>query len=238
MRRHYSAAQVAETADGFAVTLDGKPLRTPGGRALAVGHHPLAVAVAGEWLAQGDTILPETMPLTQLTATMIDRVVPARAAVSDRVVAYAQSDLLCYRASEPDDLVERQQRVWQPLFDWAAARMGVHLAVTRGVMPISQPAAAVTGLRRVIDTYDAVRLTVLQSVVAATGSLLLGLAVVEGRLRAGEAFAASAVDETFQSELWGEDSEASRRRNVLRRDVEAAARFLALCAPQPLSPTR
>ncbi len=229
MKKIYTHVAVAKTAEGFGIALDGRPLRTPGGRPLAVVHELLATAIAAEWAAQNEVILPETMPMTQLASTALDRVVPNRQAIIDQLVNYGGTDLLCYRAANPRDLTERQEDVWQPLVDWVSVDLGAELVVTSGVVPIAQPESSLAALRRIIEAYDDFRLAALQSAVAAMGSLILGLALTEGRIGADDAFRASQLDETYQIEFWGEDEEARLRREGLRKDVAAAAHFLELC---------
>jgi chaperone required for assembly of F1-ATPase len=229
MKRFYSQAAVAQSDEGYTITLDGKTVRTPAGRTLMVQHAPLAEAIADEWLAQGETIHPHSMPLSQLASTALDRVIPNRGVIVSQLVNYAGTDLLCYRAEAPRDLVERQDRLWQPLVDWVTASFGVELRVTCGVIPVAQPDATLLRLGEVLARYDDMQITALQSAVAAMGSLLLGLALVEQRLTAEESFAVSQLDETYQIELWGEDPEAARARAALRKDIAAAWRFLELC---------
>lgn len=228
MKRFYSLAAVVQSDEGYTIALDGKTVRTPAGRVLTVRHAPLAEAIAGEWLAQGETIRPDSMPLSQLASTALDRVIPNRPAIVSQLVNYAGTDLLCYRAEGPRDLVERQERLWQPLVDWVTATFGVELRVTRGVIPVEQPEGTLRSLEEILGRYDDLQITALQSAVAAMGSLFLGLALVEGRLSAEESFAASQLDETYQIELWGEDAEAGRAREALRKDIASAWRFLEL----------
>jgi chaperone required for assembly of F1-ATPase len=164
-------------------------------------------------------------------ATALDRVGPMRAQAVDELVRYGGTDLLCYRAAEPPDLVERQTAMWQPLLDWAELRFAARLAVTAGLMPQPQPADTLDALRRAVEPVEALGLTGLLAATGAAGSLILALALREGRLSADEAWALSQLDETFQIERWGEDDEATRRRARLRADLLAAGRFLALAAP-------
>ncbi len=228
MKRLYKAAAVVETADGFGISLDAKPVNTPAGARLSVPTRGLAEAIAAEWSAQGERVVPATMPLMQLATTALDRVAPARARTLDQLVRYGETDLLCYRADAPPDLVERQTAMWQPLVDWAATRFGAALAVTAGMMPQAQPAAALAGLRRPLEAMSALSLTGLLAATGTAGSLILGLALQAGRITAEEAWALSQLDETFQIERWGEDDEAARRRAALRDELLAAERFLAL----------
>lgn len=232
IKRFYKEAGIAAAADGgFTVTLDGRPVRTPAGAPLTLPSVDLAEAVAAEWQAQGKHVEPTTMLLMQLSATALDRIPPHRDAVIEELLQFAATDLLCYHAHEPRDLIDRQIRQWQPLLDWAMTRFDAPLCVTSGVMPVPQPDEALGALRRAIAALDLWRLTVLQAATAATGSLVLGLALVEGRLDAEAAFAASQLDELYQIELWGDDAEAESRRRRLRDDIVAAGRLVELLPP-------
>ena len=227
-RRFYRTATVAEATDGFHVDLDGRPVRTPAGKPLVLPTLALARTIAEEWLAQTDEIRPETMPITSLATTAIDRVAPRRAAVIDALLDYGDSDLLCYRADEPSELVARQQACWQPVLDWAAERWGVRLRVTTGIMPVRQPPEALIALRRAVDARDPLELTALAAAVPLCGSLVLGLALVDGGLDADRVFEAAHLDRIFQIERWGEDDELSTTFGCVRAELLDAATFLAL----------
>ncbi|BBK30241.1 chaperone required for assembly of F1-ATPase [Stella humosa] len=228
MRRVYKLVAVTAEADGHQVRLDGRPLRTPGRQALLLPHAALAAAIAGEWDAQTDKVRPATMPMTQLAATAIDRVLPDPAAMADAIARFGASDLLCYRAQEPAALVQRQHAVWQPLLDWAALEHDAALHVAHGVMPVDQPPAALAALRAAVGRIDPWRLAALSVLTPAAGSLVIALAVVLGRLDAETAWAASQLDETFQIEAWGEDAEAAERRRALLAEMAEVERFIAL----------
>nr|WP_142848683.1 ATP12 family protein [Telmatospirillum sp. J64-1] len=228
MKRFYKQAGVAEAEGGFAVTLDGRSVRTPMGQPLTLPSRGLAEAIAEEWGAQAQEVAPETMPCMQLASTALDRIEAQKDEIIGQLMKYAGTDLLCYRADQPQELIKRQDILWQPLLDWVAARWGVQMAVTRGIIPVEQSPEAIDSLRQVVLAYDNWQLSALQSATAAAGSLIIALALVEGRLSAAEAFAVSQVDETWQIEQWGEDPEATRRRAALEADVHGAARFLSL----------
>jgi chaperone required for assembly of F1-ATPase len=191
----------------------------------------LAEAVAAEWEAQGDTVRPETMPLTQLAATAIDSIEAERAGVIAALVAYGASDLVCYRAAHPLDLAARQDAQWGPLLQWAETTLGVRLAVTRDVFPLPQPQAATEALHGVVAALGTFELAALASIVQISASLVIGLALIKGRLDAETAFSAAMLDEQYQAARWGEDAWASARAAGLRAEVFAAARFLALARP-------
>jgi chaperone required for assembly of F1-ATPase len=228
LRRFYKDVTVKSVAERFAIALDGKELRTPAKKSLFAPNAALADALADEWRAQGEQIDPLTMPLNRLLNAAIDRIDSAKAAVIDQLMAFAESDLLCYRAAEPADLVERQRNEWDPLLGWVRDRFGVHLSVRSGIMPFAQPGRALAALRAHLETRDIFVLAGLGDITALLGSLALGLAVAEGRIAAEEAFALSQLDELWQESRWGRDDEAEIRRQSLGRDVLAAGRLLEL----------
>jgi chaperone required for assembly of F1-ATPase len=228
MKRFYREAIAIAKGHGFAVLLDGKALQTPAKTELTAPSRALAEAIAAEWQRQGDTIRPLALPLTRLVSTAIDRATPRRAAVIAEIAKYAETDLLCYRAAEPPELVARQDATWQKLLDWAEERYDSPLAVTQSITPIPQAPAALAALQRAVGAYDAMMLVALHLATSACGSLILGLALIEGRLSPEEAFAAAELDESFQIERWGEDSEQTKRRAGLQEDIALAARFAGL----------
>jgi chaperone required for assembly of F1-ATPase len=233
VKRFYQAVAIAAAAGGHRLLLDGRPLRTPGRRELILPSAALAEALADEWRAQDETIRPDAMPLTRLANTAQDRMPELRAAAIDEAVGYAGTDLLCYRAATPLALVERQQRLWQPLLDWAASAFGTRLAVTTTLLPVTQPDAALRGLRAAVEAQGDWPLVGLHAATTALGSLVLGLALTRGRIDAEQALAASLLDELFEIERWGKDAETERRHGALRREVESAARFLDRLGVRP-----
>ena len=228
-KRFYKTAAAVETdGGGFRIELDGRAVRTPAGRSFVLAARALADAVAAEWAAQEDDILPASMPMTQLAYTALDHVASNRAEVIEQVVKYGKTDLLCYRAEAPPELVEQQARAWQPLLDWLREAHGVALVVTEGITPVAQSADVAEGLTRAVEPLDDLVLTALASAVHSSGSVVIGLAMLAGRLDAEQAFEVSQLDETHQISQWGEDHEAMARRDFLRAELGAAARFFEL----------
>jgi len=227
-RRVYKQARAAEAQDGFRVLLDEKPLVTPAKAPVILPARRLAQSIAAEWRKQGERIEPATMPLTRLAFTIIDRVARARVAVVDAIVAYAGSDLLCHRAGEPEGLIARQTAAWDPILDWAAEECGIRLAPVAGVMPRTQPTETLNIFRQEIENESDFVLGALADMTALTGSAILALAVLRGRLSVQEGWAAAHVDEDWQIAQWGEDEEAARRRQMRWLDMQAAARLVEL----------
>lgn len=228
LERGFQAVAVGPCDGGFALTLDRRRLLTPMRTPIVVPGAALAEAIATEWRTQGRKIAPATMPLTRIAFTALDRVAARRAEVVEELTAYAGTDMLCYRADEPEELVRRQEAVWQPLLDWLAVRFQAPLVATRGIVPLPQPAASLAALARALGALDNLRLAAVAVTAAAAGSLAIALALAEARLDAEAAFAAAELDAIHQMERWGEDSEAARRRAEIRSDLEAAERFLRL----------
>lgn len=230
-RRFWRAVAVAPHGDGFGVLLDGRPLHTPARSVLVLPRRTVAEAVAQEWSAQGDTVDPETLPLTRLANTAQDRVARAAEPVIDEVAGYGGTDLLCYRAPHPAALAARQAGAWDGPLAWVRARHGAALVCVAGLMHVAQPPESLSRLRAAVAAHAALQgplgLVALAELVALSGSLVLGLAVAEGALQPDAAWAASRVDETFQIEQWGEDAEA--RAAALRREA-AFGRAAWLCA--------
>jgi chaperone required for assembly of F1-ATPase len=228
MRRFYRHAVPLAVAAGFGVALDGRLVRTPARRDLVVPTSVLAAAIAGEWNAQRDEVRRAEMPLTRLAGLTLDRDPSRRDALVSETANYAGTDLVCYRTADQPALAARQQAVWQPLLDWAAWHYRAPLNVTAGVIPTRQPEASLAAYAAAVAAQDDFALTALYNLTAACGSLVIALALVEGRLDAGAAFAASQLDESFQIEAWGEDAEQQQRRRALAAEIAAAARFLSL----------
>jgi chaperone required for assembly of F1-ATPase len=227
-RRFYKSATSTPVEGGWGILLDSKALRSPAKRPFVLPTRALAEAIAGEWQAQGEKVQPSSMPLMQFAATAIDRLADDRSALIEEIAGYACSDLVCYRAEEPPSLVRRQEETWQPLVAWVAERYDVALNVTTGIMAVEQPAYALATFRRVLETCDLFALTALAGATGSAGSLVIALALAEGRLGPDEATDAALLDELFQAERWGSDPEAERRRAAIRADLHAAKRFHTL----------
>ncbi|WP_156681416.1 ATP12 family chaperone protein [Sphingomonas profundi] len=232
MKRFYTEVTVAGEADGHAIRLDGRAVRTPARAPLALPTAALAEAIAGEWRAQGDVIDPRAMPLTGLANAAIDRVGPARDTFVRDLAGYAETDLLCYRAESPASLVARQAAEWDALLDWARHRYDVTFTIVTGIIHRPQPPATVARLAEAVAARDAFALAGLSPLVTIGGSLVTALALIEGAIAAEAAFATTHLDELWQVEQWGEDALAADARAARERDFLAAARFVALAAEQ------
>lgn len=227
MKRFYRDVSLAPAeGGGWQVLLDARVLKSPAKAPFVLPTAALAEAIAQEWREQGDKVSPASMPVMQLAATCVDRVAVQRQGVIDGVAAYGATDLLCYHAEYPQELVRRQARLWQPLLEWADERYQARLHPTAGIVPRSQDPAALQALTLAVAGLDDWRLCGLQNAVSVTGSLVLGLALLERRIDADEAFDLSELDAAFQIEQWGEDAEAAARRAELRRDLDATTRYL------------
>jgi chaperone required for assembly of F1-ATPase len=231
-KRFYTEAGVAEAEDGHRLVLDGRPARTPGRRLLAVPQAAVARALAEEWGAQDEVIDPARMPLTRLVNTALDGVAERREAVAGDIAAYAGSDLLAYRAGEPARLVAAQAAAWDPVLAWVHEKFGAPFVLSEGVMHVRQPEASLAAIRAAVAAVESpLALAGLHVMTTLTGSVLLALAVLHGRLAPEEAWAAAHVDETYQAGVWGRDEEAEARRAVRKAEFDAAARLAALTGP-------
>ena len=228
-KRFYAKAGVAETEGGFAVTLDGRPIKTPSGRIVAVPSRAIAEAMAGEWEAQAETIDPLTMPLTRLANSVVEAVVDRVPTVRDDIAKYLRSDLLFYRAGHPDGLVGREAAHWDPVLSWARDALGAHFILAEGVMHVSQPEAALVAARDALP-QDAWSVAALHVVTTLTGSALLALALYHGVRDPDQVWAAAHVDEDFNAEQWGADEEVVARTAARKVDFDAAVAILKALA--------
>jgi chaperone required for assembly of F1-ATPase len=229
LKRFYKIVDVAERDGAFAVLLDGKPIKTPARQPLELPTQALADAIVQEWKEQGVRIAHETMPLTRLAYGAIDGA-SQRARLVEESLKYARSDLLCYRAEMPPELIVRQARDWNPLLEWARVELRARLNTTRGIGHIEQPAESLAALEARLKSLDDYALVATQAAIAILGSAVLGLALALGRLTPADAFALSRLDEEFQAEKWGRDAEADERADLLLTDLEAAGRFIRLAS--------
>jgi chaperone required for assembly of F1-ATPase len=224
-RRFYEHATVGEATDAHPVLLDGRPVRTPARNTLAAPSRALAEAIAAEWEVQKDRIDPAWMPLTRLANTIVDGVAAAPSGVAKEIEKYFGSDLLLYWADQPEGLVQRQTLHWDPVLAWARDTLGARFVRSEGVVFVAQPEQALAAARAAIPA-DPWRLGAVHAIATLTGSALLALAVVRGRLSAQEAWAAAHVDEDWQMERWGQDELALERRAFRFAEMQAAATVL------------
>lgn len=228
MKRFWRNAAAVEVAGGWGVELDGKPLRTPARKPLAVPTEALGAAIAQEWNSAGETVEPRAMPLTGLASAAIDRVAGDCERFAAELARYAEADLACYRAAAPSPLVERQARAWDSLLNRARRRFDVDFATTSAVMHVAQPEATTRRLTHEIAALDPFRLAGLAPLVTIGGSLVAALAILESAINPAQAWEAVTVDERWQLEQWGADAEAEAALEGRRRDFFAAVRFLEL----------
>lgn len=226
MKRFYKQAEAGTAPGGFVVRLDGKPIKTVMQHSLIMASRGLAEAIANEWQAQGKDVIPASMPLMQLATTMADKVRGAdRAAMNIEILKFGASDLVCYFAASPPDLVKRQEQHWLPLLDWLAREHGAKLEHIAGIKYHNQPPESLEKLNGIIIGLGPEDFTVMQAATALTGSVVIALALAEGYLDAASAHEAACVDELYQLEKWGEDQLARKRLDHIKVELEAIARF-------------
>jgi chaperone required for assembly of F1-ATPase len=243
-QRFYKSVTVAhlppsDAPDGahWRILLDDRPLRTPAKLQFCVPTRALADAIAAEWSAQNGYIDPATMPLTKLANSAIDGVRGREDLIRADIVKYAASDLLCYRADSPRELVQRQAQAWDPILTWTQATLGARFAVSAGVMPVPQTQAALATVALALEHCDNFTLAALHVLTTLLGSALLALAHARGRLSAEDAWTAAHVDEDWQIGQWGEDADAAARRSHRLQELLVASRMLTLAGETVASPS-
>ena len=226
-KRFYTEVAVAPVGEGFGLTLDGKPIHTPARSRLVVPTRKLAEALAEEWRAQGEVINPATMPKTRLVNTALDGVSHEKEAVAAEIAKFAGSDLVCYRAGQPESLIAEQNAAWNPILDYFREKYSARFLCAEGVMFVAQSPESLAAILRLVreqgESGDgALRLAALHVMTTLTGSALIALALVEGGMDFDAAWAAAHVDEDHQMRLWGADDEALARRAARLAEMRAA----------------
>jgi chaperone required for assembly of F1-ATPase len=224
VKRFYAEVTVAPGDGGHAIHLDGRAVKTPKRALLVLPTRALADAVAAEWAAQGEEILPGTMKLTGLANAAIDVVGTEVAAM---IGGYAETDALVYRG-EDSALLAQQAAMWNPLLDQAEQRWGVQFTLASGIVHVAQPADTVAALRSAVAALNAWRLAALSPLTTIGGSLVVALGVENGEIDAGTGWAAVTLEEVFQEQRWGIDADAVKTRTLKEQDWLAAAQFAAL----------
>lgn len=227
-KRFWKEASVGEVDGGFTILLDGRTVKTPAKAALVMPTRVMAEAAAAEWQAQEDEVLPLTMPVTRSANAAIDKVAIQHGEVADMLAAYGGTDLLCYRADSPQELIERQAKAWQPLLDWAEAELNAPLRVASGVIHVDQPEASLKNLSREVHALSNFELAAFHDLVAMSGSLVIGFAIIRGFAPAENLWQVSRLDETWQEEQWGVDEEAADLAETKRVQFLHADRFFRM----------
>lgn len=225
-KRFWKDVLVAQDAGGFAIHLDGRPVRTPAKSLLIVPTRAFADLIAQEWRDQGEVLDPTIMPATRTANVAIDKVATKMGEVIAHLLEYGGSDLLCYRATGPEELIRRQAENWDPLLDWSARTLGAPLQTAQGVMPIAQPAQSIEQFRSEILGFSAFELAAFHELVSLSGSLVLSLAVSREVLPAAKAWELSRLDEQYQQDQWGEDEEATQAAQVKGAAFDSASQML------------
>ncbi len=234
MKRFYKKVSVLAEGSGFQVYLDSRGIVTPLKKPLIAATVELADAIAAEWEGQGEIIKPDTMPLTQLLNTQIDKIEGSdKTAMTERLAEYAGSDPLCYFAPTPADLTARQEKTWKPLIEWAKKSAHMPLIMTVSATHQPQPETVRKQALALMNAFSAPMLTAFQAAVGVCGSFVAALAMIQGHISPEEAYKAALLEELYQAEKWGGDPEAERRRKAIHDELEAVHRFLTLSRQNP-----
>lgn len=209
----------------YGITLDGKSIKTPLGKQLAVPSELLAWAIAAEWDQQTTLLQPAQMPLMTLCCTAMDQVAGNPQFYRDLSLRYLPTDTTCFWVDAGEDrvLFRNQQDLWQGLHEYCELVMGGKPAVAMGASEglimsrardnkefgLPHPSILIEKAREWVDSLDAWHLCALHSVASESKSFLVGMAVVLSLDETNpfydlkKAVAASRVEEEFQIEIWG-----------------------------------
>jgi chaperone required for assembly of F1-ATPase len=224
----WSDVAVAATDGGYQVLLDGRGLKTPAKATLVVPTQKFADEIAAEWQSLDDKVDPEKLALTKLANAAIDKVAVQSEPIRVMLAEYATTDLLCYRATSPKGLADKQQQIWQPLLEWFSENHNVRLAVGCGVMPIRQPTEVLGACSALLEKYSDFELAAVYDLITLSGSFVIGIATASEKITVSKAWAASRIDEEWQIDEWGKDEDASTLAKTRQEAFERAAFVLSL----------
>lgn len=235
MKRFYKLVSVDAVQNGFEIHLDGRTIKTPMKNILSAPSRKLADKIMTEWAAQEESIRPDTMPITQILSTRIDKVENERSAMEPIILAYLDTDLVCYHADKSDELRARQDSIWGVSLNWFAEKYGGALSVTTGLAALKQPQELHDAVRENVLAFDDDHFTILQLVCAMSGSIVLALAFVHGVVDARHVFDATRIEEQYKDELYdaekyGPDPAQDKKDKAMLRDLIAAEDYLKLIA--------
>jgi chaperone required for assembly of F1-ATPase len=231
-KRFYTDVAIKPHEGRFAITLDGRIARTPARHVLSLPTEAAAAVLSTEWQAQVEEINPAKMPATKLVNAALDHVSVQMAEVAADISKYVMSDLVCYRAGEPEGLVAMQAQAWNPVLEWANLRLGVRLKLAEGILFQAQPTEAESAMRRAVEGFsDPIALAALHVMTTLSGSCLIALMAAEGVLSLEVAFSAASIDEQWSAKVWGEDGEAVQRMALRREEFGTALSLLRAVTP-------
>lgn len=228
MKRFYSSVTIDPVEGGFALLLDGRPVKTPGRARLVLPSAAMAQAVADEWAGQGEEIIIATMPMTGFANAAIDRIAPDPARFIGDIAAYGETDTLCYRADPGDPLAARQQHEWEPILEWAEHRYDIRLIRVAGIVHQPQSTHSLSRLISVVAACDPYVLAGLSTIASIGGSLVSSLAMLEQAFDSETIWRAVCLEELWQEELWGADGEAETTRALRKAAFDDAFRFCCI----------
>lgn len=232
-KRFYKEVTVSELDDGsFQILLDGRTLKTPAKNQLTVPTKALADLLAGEWEAQSEVVDPATMPISRHVNTAIDGIASDTQAVFDDILGFSANDLLCYRADEPEALIERQKEKWDDVLDWVSNELGANFEVTSGIIHVEQPREAISAFGAALRNFESpIEIAALHTLTSLTGSAVLALALGYKAFEIDDVWEKCNLDELWTAEQWGDDEEAIERRENRFKELKAA--FATLHAAKP-----
>ena len=225
MKRFYKDVTVARTDLGWTVSLDGRPIKTQGGQPQVAPSEKLAEMLAREWRDQGEEIDAGAFRYRDMTDYALDVVSRDKPSLVEKLIGYAETDTLCYRADPEEALYRRQHEVWEPILAGLESREGVALHRISGILHRPQAEESLAKLRARLEALDAFTLAALEQTTSLAASLCIGLETLEDGADGEALWDAANLEEDWQADLWGRDWEAEERRAKRKADFLAAMEF-------------
>ncbi|EIW60758.1 ATP12-domain-containing protein [Trametes versicolor FP-101664 SS1] len=233
LKRFWKSVGIDKQQGGYAVTLDSRPLKTPGGNPMIIPPQKRLVAalVASEWENQDTVLKPHALPMTSIVSRAIDAFRDdenTRNEVRAQLLKYFETDTIFYHADEPAALVKLQEEHWNPILDWAKKTFGVDIVVSNSLVVPSQSPETMKKFEDILAQFSPWEMAAMERATYSSKSFLIGLALVMRRLDVDQAAQAAHVEVNSQIELWGEVEDTHDvDYHDMRRQLGSAACLLA-----------
>lgn len=227
MKKFWKKIEIRQSSSKkFHLLLDNKKLTTPMKKELVLPSEILVNEVLREWDQNSDNINIDDLVFYGVLSTAIDKVNLKKDAYVNDIIDFIDTDLICYRAESPNDLIALQNKSWNPILLLIEKYIDVKIKVFKGVMPSNQDQKVHTEIKKLISNLSDVQISVLHRITNLIGSIFLSLCILKKDLLKEDAFECSFLDELWQAKNWGHEEDASIKRNKIRLELNRLIHFV------------
>ena len=229
MKKFWKIVQVKKKLkNSFEILLDKRILKTPMQKDLIFSNYKIAKETALEWDIDEKEINTENMVFYGLISTAIDKISNDKVSYIDNVLGFINTDLICYRADKPNELIDLQNSSWNPIISFIKKYIDVELKFFIGVMPSKQSLEIFNRLKTLINSFSDIEISALHRMTNLTGSIFISICILKGDVLKNEAFELSFLDELYQAKNWGVEQESLDKRDKIAKELNRIISFVEL----------